>query len=90
MYYHSIIMTLVSNNIISYVRSDNRKKIIILTGERQSFRCRQRDNIGKQNPLKFISFKTMLKDVRNKNKKNKDGHSGILIGPINFYSLCKL
>lgn len=81
-------MTLVSNNIISYVRSDNRKKIIILTGERQSFRCRQRDNIGKQNPLKFISFKTMLKDV--KDKKKIGGHSEILIGPINFYSISKL
>ena len=82
-------MTLVSNNIISYVRSENRKKIIILTGDRQSFRCRQRDDIGKQNPLKFISFKTMLKDVRNKNKKI-EGHSDILIGPINFHSHGKL
>ena len=82
-------MTLMSNNIISYVRSDNRKKIIILTGNRQSFRCRQRDDIGKQNPLKFISFKTMLKDVKDKNKKI-GGHSDILIGPINYFSLGKL
>lgn len=81
-------MTLANNTIISYVRSENRKKIIILTGDRQSFRCRQRDNIGKQNPLKFISFKTMLKDVRD--KKKIGGHSEILLGPINYYSLGKL
>ena len=81
-------MTLMNNTIISYVRSENRKKIIILTGDRQSFRCRQRDNIGKQNPLKFISFKTMLKDVRD--KKKIGGHSEILLGPINYYSLGKL
>ena len=78
-----------NNNIISYVRSDNRKKIIILSGGRQSFRCRQRDNIGKQNPLKFISFKTMSKDVKDKNKKI-GVHSEILIGPINYFSLGKL
>ena len=83
-----------SNNIISYVRSDNRKKIIILTGDRQSFRCRQRDRIGKKNPLKFVSFKTMVKDVKRNNLKNKNGHknghSDILIGPINFNSISKL
>lgn len=78
-----------NNNIISYVRSENRKKIIILTGDRQSFRCRQRDRIGKKNPLKFVSFKTMLKDVKDKNNKI-GGHSDILIGPINFFSLGKL
>ena len=77
-----------NNNIISYVRSENRKKIIIMTGNRQSFRCRQRDIIGKKNPLKFVSFKTMVKDVRD--NKKIGGHSDILIGPINYFSLGKL
>ena len=83
-------MTIMSNNIINYVRSDNGKKIIIMTGDRLSFRCRQRDNIGKENPLKFVSFKSMMKDVKRKNQINKDGLSDILIGPINFNSISKL
>lgn len=79
-----------NNTIISYVRSENRKKIIIITGDRESFRCRQRDRIGKKNPLKFVSFKTMVKDVKRNNFKNINGHSNILIGPIRFQSISKL
>lgn len=79
-----------NNNIINYVRSENVKKIIIMTGDRHSFRCRQRDRIGKKNPLKFVSFKTMVKDVKRNNLKNKNGCSDILIGPINFNSISKL
>ena len=83
-------MKIVNNNIINYVRSENGKKIIVMKGDRQSFRCRQRNIIGKKNPLKFVSFKTMLKDVKRNNIKNKNGHSNILIGPINFNSISKL
>lgn len=79
-----------SNNIINYVRSENGKKIIIITGDRGSFRCRQRDRIGKKNPLKFVSFKTMVKDVKRNNLKNENGLSNILVGPIRFQSISKL
>jgi len=83
-------MTIMSNNIINYVRSENGKKIIIITGDRESFRRRQRDRIGKKNPLKFVSFKTMVKDIKRNNLKNINGHSSILIGPIRFQSISKL
>ena len=82
-------MTIANNKIINYVRSENGKKVIIMIGDRQSFRCRQRDKIGKKNPLKFVSFKTMLKEVKKKNQKI-GGHSKVLIGPINFQTLGKL
>ena len=68
-----------------YVRSNNNKNIIILNGDRQSFRCRQRgytiDGI-KTPSLKFISYKEMLKDIKKTNKN--------LIGPIRFNSISKL
>lgn len=79
-----------NNDIINYVRSTNGKKIIIMTGDRQSFRCRQRNKIGKKTPLKFVSFKTMKKEIQKKNKIDKNGCSEILIGPTNFYTLSKL
>lgn len=69
--------------IVNYVRSTNGKKIIIMTGDRQSFRCRQRDKIGKKNPLKFVSFKEMQKEIKRGNyeKINIQNY---------FYSLSKL
>ena len=69
--------------IVNYVRSTNGKKIIIMTGDRRSFRCRQRDKIGKKNPLKFVSFKEMQKEIKRRNyeKINIQNH---------FYSLSKL
>ena len=68
-----------------YARSTNNKKIIILTGKRDSFRCRQRSKLSdgtKVSPLKFVSFKEMEKDV-------KRGHS-FSHGPYTFYSMSKL
>jgi len=41
----------------------NKKNILILNGERESFRCRQRNknmNGEKVKPLIFVSYKTML------------------------------
>ena len=76
-------MTIMNNKIINYVRSENGKKVIIMTGDRQSFRCRQRDRIGKKNPLKFVSFKEMQKEI-------KRGNYEKVNGPINFQSLGKL
>lgn len=83
-------MTIMSNNIVNYVRSTNGNKIIIMMGDRQSFRLRQRDIIGKKNSLNFVSFKTMLKEVKKKKETKKEGISEILIGPIHFYSPAKL
>lgn len=68
-----------------YTRSTNNKKIIILRGHRDSFRCRQRNKFSdgtRVNPLKFVSFKEMEKDV-------KRGHS-LSHGPYTFYSVSKL
>ena len=71
--------------ITSYVRSENGKKIIIFTGSRNDFRCRQRSvmmNGEKVKPLKFISFKTMKKEIQRNNNK--------LIGTLNFNTMSKL
>ena len=66
----------------TYVRSSDNSKIILLCGNRLSFRCRQR-NIKKKNELlKFVSFKNMKRDVI-KNKKE-------LIGPLEFNTISKL
>lgn len=70
--------------VTSYVRTDNGKKIIIFNGDRQSFRCRQRNMINgkKVNPLKFVSFKEMKRESFKFNKK--------VVGPLDFYTLSKL
>lgn len=70
--------------ITSYVRTENGKKIIIFNGDRQSFRCRQRNFINgkKINPLKFVSFKEMKRESIKYNKK--------VIGPLQFYTLSRL
>ena len=62
--------------ITAYVRSENSKKVMILEGNRQSFRCRQRNkyiNGKKVTPLKFISFKEMQKEIKKKNTKKMNG-----------------
>ncbi len=54
-----------------YVRNKN-NNIVELMGDRQSFRCRQRNRNSdgtKVEPFKFISYKSMLKE---KNKWNKN------------------
>lgn len=71
--------------ITSYVRSENGKNIIIFKGTRDDFRCRQRSvmiNGEKVKPLKFISFKTMKKEIQKNNNK--------LIGILNFNTMSKL
>lgn len=68
-----------------YVRSENNKNIIILNGDRESFRIRQRNkNMDgeRYKSLKFISYKEMKKDILKRNKK--------LVGPINFEARAKL
>lgn len=60
----------------AYVRSNNSKKVMVLTGTRQSFRCRQRNkymNGKKVTPLKFISFKEMQRELKKGNAKKMNG-----------------
>ena len=72
-------------NILTYVRSNNNKKIIIMNGDRESFRCRQRNKLADGNrvePLKFISFKEMEKESKKYGKQ--------IIGPMKFNTLSRL
>lgn len=68
----------------AYTKSSNGKKIIILYGDRESFRCRQRNKINgyKVKPLQFVSFKEMEKEIKKNNFK--------VLGPYYFNTLSKL
>ena len=59
----------------------NNNNVVILNGERDSFRCRQR-NKDKKDILRFISYKKMM---REKNKNNSRVH-----GSYHFYTISKL
>ena len=62
--------------ITAYVRSSNSKKVMILTGSRDSFRCRQRNknmNGEKVAPLKFISYKEMQREIKKGNAEKMNG-----------------
>lgn len=70
----------------TYVKSDNGKKIILFRGNRQSFRCKQRCkmmNGEKCNPLRFVSYKETMKQV-------KKGNTEKVIGPLEFETVSKL
>ena len=71
----------ITDMITSYVRSTNGKKIIIFNGNRDSFRCRQR-NKDKNDTFRFISYKKMLKERKKKNNR--------VYGPMPFYTISKL
>ena len=67
-----------------YSRTLNKKKIIILNGDLNSLRCRQRnrDKDGlKVVSMNFVSYKEMEKE-KLKNKK--------VYGPYDFFSISKL
>ncbi len=71
--------------ITTYVRSTNGKNIIIFNGDRQSFRCRQRNknqNGDRVSPLKFVSYKGMQMEAKKWGKN--------IIGPNRFYTLSRL
>jgi len=70
--------------VTSYVRSENNNSIIILVGDRRSFRCRQRNKLenDKVNYLKFVSFKEMERESKKYNKK--------IIGPLRFDTLARI
>ena len=55
--------------------------VVILNGERDSFRCRQR-NKDKNKTLRFISYKKMLKEKKKNNNR--------VYGPMPFYTISKL
>lgn len=70
----------------TYVKSDNGKKILLIYGDRQSFRCRQRSrNMDgqKSRPLRFVSYKETMKQV-------KKGNTEKVIGPLEFNTFSKL
>ncbi len=54
----------------AYVKNIN-NNIVVLYGDRESFRCRQRNRYSdgtKVEPLKFVSYKCMLKEKQKWNK----------------------
>ena len=70
----------------TFVKSDNGKKIILFRGNRQSFRCKQRCkmmNGEKCNPLRFVSYKETMKQL-------KRGNTEKVIGPLEFETVSKL
>jgi hypothetical protein len=70
---------------VVYARSQSKKRIIVLNGDLNSLRCRQRNrttNGSKVNSMSFVSFKEMEKErIKNKSK---------ISGPFTFYSMSKL
>jgi hypothetical protein len=53
-------------NLTVYAKTDN-NKYVILNGSRESFRMRQRCRMSdgsKVDPLKFVSYQTMMKESR--------------------------
>jgi len=77
------------NEVTSYVRTE-KGQIIILKGDRYSFRCRQRSRLsdGTSCPsLKFISFKEMEKQIKKGDFKD---NSKSLTTINNFYTMSRL
>jgi hypothetical protein len=77
------------NEVTSYVRTEN-GQIIILKGDRYSFRCRQRSRLGdgtRCSSLKFISFKEMEREI--KKGYFKDNYKS-LTTINNFYTMSRL
>ena len=72
--------------IVTYVKSDNGKKIILFRGDRQSFRCKQRGRMmdgQKCTPLRFVSYKETMKHI-------KRGNTEKVLGPLDFETVAKL
>ena len=63
-----------------YVKTPD-NNIVILNGDRDSFRCRQR-NKDKKDTFRFISYKLMLKERKKLNNR--------VYGPIVFDTLARL
>lgn len=73
-------------DIKTYVKSDNGKKIILFQGKRNSFRCRQRCRMmdgQKCRPLRFVSYKETMKQI-------KKGNTEKIIGPFDFNTISKM
>ena len=49
------------DNITVYVKTENSKNYVILNGNVESLRMRQRCLSNNNNKLKFVSYKTMMK-----------------------------
>ena len=68
-----------------YVKSNNGKKIVILSSNRESLRIKQRSRMMNQDkckPLRFVSYKVMQKELKKDNTK--------VIGPYQFNTISKL
>jgi len=52
--------------ITTCVRSVNGNRILLMEGDRQSFRCRQRNKINGERvpPMRFVSYKEMEKEIK--------------------------
>ena len=78
---------MINNNkkLVVYVKSEFLKNYIILQGDVNSFRCRQR-NINIDNTrvksLNFVSYQQMKKNEKKNNKK--------IYGKFDFNTICKL
>tara|TARA_Y100000389_G_scaffold179407_1_gene193408 strand:+ start:716 stop:940 length:225 start_codon:yes stop_codon:yes gene_type:complete len=68
-----------------YVKTNNGKKIVILSSDRESLRIKQRNrmmNQDKCNSLRFVSYKVMQKISKKDNTK--------VIGPYQFHTISRL
>ena len=68
-----------------YVKSNNGKKIVILSSNRESLRIKQRSRMMNQNKcksLRFVSYKVMQKEFKKDNTK--------VIGPYQFNTISRL
>ena len=65
-------------NIKNYVLTD-KCNVVVLHGDRNSFRCRQRNT---NNSLRFISYKHMIKTIKLNNK--------CIYGGFNFNTMSRL
>jgi len=67
-------------NLQMYVKTES-NNIVVLNGKRSSFKCRQR-NKDKKNTLRFVSYKTMMKEKKKYNSR--------VIGSVTFNTMSKL
>lgn len=68
-----------------YVKSNNGKKIVILSSNRESLRIKQRSRMMNQDKcksLRFVSYKVMQKELKKDNTK--------VIGPYQFNTISRL
>jgi len=68
-----------------FARSDNGKKIIILDGDLNSLRCRQRSRYMNNEKVKSMNFASFKETAKSHERK-----SAQVYGPYKFYSMSRL